>query len=110
MDWGLQASLTGGKTYHNLQPYVGATLGFTFGSTIGADSSGYHFGTKFTYGPEAGVRWFPTRRLSIDIGGRLLRYRLTYPLSYRPKLIPVLDGLIEGTTHHWATFGVGWTF
>ena len=110
MNFGLQASLTGGKTYHNLQPYVGAAFGFAFGTTIGADSSGYRFGTKFTYAPEAGVRWYPTRRLSVDLGARLQRYRLVYPLSYRPKLIAVFDKLIEGTSHPWATFGVGWTF
>lgn len=110
VDFGMQAALTGGKTYHNLRPYVGATLGFAFGSSIGADSSGYRFGTKLTYGAEAGVRWYPTRRLSVDAGGRLLRYRLVYPLSYRPKLVTVFDRLIEGTTHPWVTFGVGWTF
>lgn len=110
VDWGLQASLTGGKTFHGLQPYVGATFGFVFGSSIGADTSGYAFGTKFSYGPEAGIRWYPTRRLSVDLGGRLLLYRLQYPLSYRPKLIPLTERRTEGTTHTWATFGVGWTF
>ena len=58
-DVGLQLSLTGGKSFHGLQPYVGGTLGLAFGSTIVADTSGYQFGTKFTYGPEAGMRWYP---------------------------------------------------
>jgi hypothetical protein len=110
IDWGVQASLTGGKTFHNLQPYVGATMGMAFGTAIGADTSGYAFGTKFTYGPEAGLRWYPARRLSVEVGWRLVRYRLRYPLSYRPNVIPVTQPLIEGTTHPWATFGVGWTF
>jgi opacity protein-like surface antigen len=109
-DGGLQASLTGGKTYHNLQPYVGATLGLVFGTAIGADTSGYSFGTKFSYGPEAGVRWYPARRLSVDFGWRLVIYRLRYPLSYRPKLIPPFGALSDGTRHTWATVGVGWTF
>lgn len=110
IDWGLQASLTGGKTYRGFQPYIGATLGLVFGTAIGADTSGYSFGTKFSYGPEAGVRWYPSRRISVEVGWRLLMYRLQYPLSYRPKLIPVSDPLTEGTKHSWATFGVGWTF
>lgn len=109
-DMGLQASLTGGKTYRGFQPYVGVTLGLVFGPSIGADTSGYTFGTKFSYGPEAGLRWYPTRRLSVDLGGRLLLYRLNYPLSYRPKLLTLFDALSEGTTHTWVTFGVGWTF
>ena len=110
VDWGLQASLTGGKTFHNLQPYVGATIGLVFGSSISADTSGYVFGTKFSYGPEAGLRWFPARRLSVEFGYRLVLYKLQYPLSYRPKLISLLEPLTERTTHPWATFGIGWTF
>lgn len=110
VDWGLQASLTGGKTWHNLQPYVGGTLGLVFGSTIGADSSGYVFGTKFSYGPEAGVRWYPTRRLTVAAGYRLVLYKLSYPFSYRPKLISLTDPLSETTAHPWAMFGIGWTF
>ncbi len=110
VDWGLQASLTGGKTWHNLQPYVGGTLGLVFGSTIGADSSGYVFGTKFSYGPEAGLRWYPTRRLTVAAGYRLVLYKLNYPFSYRPKLISLTDPLSETTAHPWATFGIGWTF
>lgn len=110
VDWGLQASLTGGKTWHNFQPYVGATLGLVFGSAIGADTSGYVFGTKFTYGPEAGLRWYPTRRLTVAAGYRLVLYKLNYPFSYRPKLISLTDPLSESTTHPWATFGIGWNF
>jgi len=110
VDWGVQASLTGGKTVHNFQPYMGVTLGLVFGTAIGADTSGYAFGTKLTYGPEAGLRWYPSRRLSVEVGWRLLLYRLQYPFSYRPRLIPLTGRLTENTKHTWATFGVGWTF
>ncbi len=109
-DGGLQASLTGGKTWHGLQPYVGATIGFVFGSEFASDTSGYGFGTKFSYGPEAGVRWYPARRLSVELGWRLVWYRLQYPLSYRPKLLPLNAPLTETTKHPWATVSVGWTF
>lgn len=109
-DAGLQASLTGGKTWHGFQPYVGATLGFVFGSAFASDTSGYVFGTKFSYGPEAGLRWYPARRFSVEVGWRLVLYRLNYPLSYRPKLLPLTAPLTETTRHPWATFGVGWTF
>lgn len=110
VDAGLQASLTGGKSWHGLQPYVGATLGFVFGSEFASDTSGYVFGTNFSYAPEAGLRWYPARRVSIELGWRLVSYRLQYPLSYRPKLVPLNAPLTEGTKHPWATFGVGWTF
>lgn len=110
VDLGLQASLTGAKTYHGFQPYVGGMIGLVFGSHIGSDTSGYVFGSKFTYGPEAGIRWYPARRLSVEAGGRLTIYKLSYPFSYRPSLIPIIDRLSESTKHPWATFGIGWTF
>ena len=109
-DLGLQASLTGAKTFHGLQPYAGASLGLVFGTAIGADSSGYNFGTKFSYGPELGVRWYPTRRLSVELGYRLVFYKLRYPFSYRPKLLPVDAPLTQLTAHPWAMLGIGWTF
>ena len=109
-DWGVQISLTGGKTFHGFQPYVGGTLGLAFGSAIGADTSGYSFGTKFTYGPEAGLRWYPARRISVELGGRLVVYKLQFPLSYRPNVLPITAVLSERTAHPWATFGVAWTF
>jgi hypothetical protein len=109
-DLGLQASLTGAKTFHGLQPYVGASLGLVFGSTIGGDTSGYNFGTKFSYGPELGLRWYPTRRLSVELGYRFVFYKMGYPFSYRPKLLPVDAPLTQLTAHPWAMFGIGWTF
>jgi hypothetical protein len=109
-DAGLQASLTGGKSWHGFQPYVGGTLGLVLGSALGADSSGYSFGTKLSYGPEGGVRWYPARRLSVEFSYRLVFYKLQYPFSYRPTLIPVDGSLSQVTAHRWATVGVGWTF
>lgn len=109
-DVALQASLTGGKTWHGLQPYVGANLGLVFGSTIAADSSGYNFGTKLSYGPEGGIRWYPARRLSVELSYRLVLYKLRYPLSYRPTLLPTFGSLSQLTAHPWATVGLGWTF
>ena len=109
-DLGLQASLTGAKTFHGLQPYVGASLGLVFGSAVASDTSGYSFGTKLSYGPELGIRWHPTRRLSFEAGYRLLFYKLRYPFSYQPKLLPLGAPLSQLTAHPWAMFGIGWTF
>ena len=110
-DFGILLSLTGGKTWHGLQPYAGATMGLALGSRVGADSSGYNFGTKFTYAPELGVRWYPARRLSVDLGGRLLVYHLSFPSSYHLRILPnVLAPLSATTIHPWATFGLAWTF
>ena len=110
-DFGILLSLTGGKTWRGFQPYVGATLGLAFGSKIAADTSGYNFGTKFTYAPEFGVRWYPARRVSAELGGRVLVYHLAFPSSYRFHVLPnILSPLSATTIHPWATFGLAWTF
>jgi len=110
-DFGLLLSLTGGKTWHGLQPYVGGTLGLAIGSKIAADTSGYNFGNKFTYAPEVGVRWYPARRLSAELGGRLLVYHLSFPTIYRLHVLPTITTpLSETTIHPWGTFGLAWAF
>jgi hypothetical protein len=110
-DFGVLLSLTGGKTWRGFQPYVGATMGLAIGSKIAADTSGYNFGTKFTYAPEFGVRWYPARRLSAELGGRVLVYHLAFPTSYRFRVLPnILSPLSATTIHPWATFGLAWTF
>lgn len=110
-DFGILLSLTGGKTWRGFQPYVGATMGIGFGSRIAADTSGYNFGTKFTYAPEFGVRWYPARRVSAEFGGRVLVYHLSFPSSYRFHVLPnILTPLSATTIHPWATFGLAWTF
>lgn len=110
-DFGILLSLTGGKTWRGFQPYVGATMGLAFGSKIAADTSGYNFGTKFTYAPEFGVRWYPARRVSAELAGRVLVYHLAFPSSYRFHVLPnILSPLSATTIHPWATFGLAWTF
>jgi hypothetical protein len=110
-DFGVLLSLTGAKTWHGFQPYAGATMGLAIGSRIGADTSLYNFGNKFTYAPEVGLRWYPARRLSVEAGGRLLVYHLAYPDSYKLHgLLPILAPLSETTIHPWATFGLAWVF
>ena len=109
-DLSIQASLTGSKTFYGFQPYVGGALGFVFGSPIGADTSGYSFGTKFSVAPDFGVRWYPARRLSAELDYRVVYYKQQYPLSYRPTLVPLTQSLTEWTSHPWVTFGIGWTF
>ena len=115
-DAGFQLILTGRKTWHGFSPFVGAALGVAVGSELPRDTSGYKFGTKLTLMPNAGVRWYPARRLSIRSDLRVVFWKLRYPLSYR---VPGADGtsvlsitapLEDWTAHPWATIGVGWIF
>lgn len=116
-DAGLQFLLTGAKTWHGFAPYLGAALGLAISRGSPPDESGYQFGTKFTFGPSAGIRWYPARRLSVQADARLVFWRLTYPPDYQQPLSP--DGTTvlppraertEWTRHPWFGLGVGWTF
>jgi hypothetical protein len=123
-DAGLQLVLTGRKTWRGFAPYVGGALGVAVGSTVARDTSGYKFGTKITLAPNAGLRWYPARRLSVRGDFRLLLWKLKYPVSYRvpgpagctpdtpgcTRVLQVTDPPDEWTAHPWATIGVGWTF
>src|SRR5207249_3799021 len=72
IDAGLQLVLTGRKTWRGFAPYVGGALGVAIGGTTSRDSSGYRFGTKFTLAPNAGLRWYIARRVSVRGDFRLV--------------------------------------
>ncbi len=116
-DAGLQLVLTGRKTWHRFAPFVGGALGVAIASPLAQDTSGYRFGTKITLAPNAGVRWYPARRLSVRGDLRLVLWKLHYPLSYKVvtstnggSVLPAAAPLDQWTSHPWATIGVGWIF
>ena len=117
LDAGLQLVLTGRKTWRGFAPYVGGALGVAISGSSPRDASGYKFGTKFMLAPNAGVRWYPARRLSLRGDFRLVLWKLNYPISYKQpapgdgsRVLPLNATLTEWTSHPWATIGVGWTF
>ncbi len=116
VDAGLQLALTGRKTWRGFAPYVGGALGVAISGAAPRDSSGYRFGTKFTIAPNAGLRWYPARRLSVRGDFRLVLWKLNYPLSYKvpasdgSRVLPLTAAFTDWTAHPWATIGVGWTF
>src|SRR5258706_353404 len=64
--WGefiTQLNLTGGRTWHDLAPYINLGLGLTGARQIKEDTSGYKFGVRFFAAPGVGVRLFLSRRL-----------------------------------------------
>ena len=116
-DLGLQLSLTGAKTFHGFAPFVTTSLGLAFGSRLPGDTSGYQFGTKFTFTPGAGLRWYPGRRVSVQADARLVFWKLRYPINYKTPLsndgtrvLPLLAPETDWTIHPWVSLGVGWTF
>ena len=65
--------------------------------------------------PEAGIRWYPVRRVSVRVDFRAVGWKVTYPATYKypynqtPVLEPTAP-LSEWTWHPWVTLGLGWTF
>jgi hypothetical protein len=76
-------NLTGGKSWYRMAPYLGFGVGAAIGGNTPADTSGYDFGTKFSFAPFAGLRFHPSARFAIrgEIRGNL--WKLSYPISYR---------------------------
>ena len=116
-DAGLQLVLTGRKTWRRFAPFIGGALGVAVGRALAQDTSGYRFGTKVTLAPNAGARWYPSRRISVRGDLRLVLWKLHYPLSYKvpnkidnTSVLPATAPLDQWTAHPWATIGVGWTF
>lgn len=116
-DAGLQLVLTGRKTWRGVAPYIGGSVGLAIGGGSPPDPSGYDFGSKITFAPEAGVRWYPARRVSVRTDFRLVLWKLKYPLSYKnpndidnSRVLPLEASLEEWTAHPWITVGLGWTF
>src|SRR3989442_1423843 len=97
--------------------YLGGSRGsVAISGTSPRDSSGYRFGSKFTIAPNAGLRWYPARRLSVRGDFRLVLWKLNYPVSYKQpasdgsRVLPLTASFTDWTAHPWATIGVGWTF
>lgn len=115
IDLGLRAMLTGNKTWHGLAMYASAGLGMAVSMGGPRDRGGYEFNRKMTFNGGLGLRWLPTRHLSLFADGRVTLWRLHYPPDYyrpaSPDNIPVLfpnDPDVDWTVHPVLSVGLGW--
>lgn len=118
----LQLNVTGGKSWHRLAPYVGASAGIAFGSGTPADTSRYEFGRKIYLAPTAGVRLFLSERLHLRAEARATFWKLKYPTTFQdepveepgtpgsPNAVIPGDNLEEWTTSSWLQAGLGYSF
>ena len=108
--------MTGRKTWHGFAPYLGGALGLALSGGGPPEPNGYTFGNKLAFVPGAGLRWYPTRSVSVRTDLRLVLWKLSYPLDYRQpaldgsRVLPLDASLTEWTAHPWVTIGLGWTF
>lgn len=93
-DAGFHFLITGQKSWRGLVPYFGATMGVVYADPVPADSgTAFRFRTKFQFGPQVGIRWYPSRGLSVRIEGRDILWRVRYPAQFfrLPAGAPPLD-------------------
>jgi len=114
----LQLRLTGGKTWHGVSPYLGGGMGLAFDLHSPGDTtkSEYRFGTKVTFTASTGLRWYPARKMVVQLDGRVAWWRLKYPSSFRDpapdgsRVISLTQPLTDWTRHPWVSLGIGWIF
>jgi len=82
---GLQFNITGGKTWHRLQPFFGGALGYALSSDTKADTSGFEFGKRFSVSPGVGARYFLSDRLILRFETRRHFWKLKYPAAFQEE-------------------------
>ena len=120
----LQFNITGGKTWHGIQPFATAGLGYALSSSTKADTSGFEFGKRFSVSPGLGLRYFLGDRINLRLETRRHFWKLKYPSAYQdepddqPGAVDVdesnaviTDGkLDEWTSGWWFIGGIGISF
>jgi hypothetical protein len=118
----LQFNITGGKTWHNIQPFFTGGIGYNFSSTTESDTSGFDFGKRFSISPGVGLRYYLGDRLHIRLEARRHFWKLKYPSSFEqePADQPgdsensnavITNGKLDEWVSGWWTFGgIGFSF
>jgi hypothetical protein len=121
VDAALRFSLTGGKTWRRLAPYVGSGFGVTFSEKVANDPGEFGHGTKFYLAPLAGTRFFLADRVYLQVEGRIQFWQVKYPDSWaqEPSEAPgtpeepnavLPDGRpSEWSATPWLQIGLGYT-
>ncbi|MEX0856267.1 MAG: hypothetical protein WD056_01740 [Gemmatimonadota bacterium] len=111
-------SLTGGRTWHGLAPYVfgGGGLAMSLSGSTDAEEE-FGAGSKFTFGPTltgtvgGGIRWHFGERLGAGLEGSLNLWKIGNPAAFRTfeeSLGPVPED--EWTGWSAVTVGVSYRF
>jgi hypothetical protein len=118
----LQFNITGGKTWHGLQPFFTGGLGYALSSSTKADTSGFEFGNRFSISPGVGIRFYPASRIHLRFEARQHYWKLKYPAAFQDQPADVPGGLdnedaviTDGKLNEWASGwwimgGIGFSF
>lgn len=81
-DISIGLSLTGGKTWHRLAPYLSAGIGLVMPTQTTVDPGGFKAGSGFTFAGAFGIRARVSRSLGMVFEARDNTIRYEWPLSY----------------------------
>ena len=107
-----QYTLTGGKTWHHLAPYIGGGLGYAWKAYTPAGADAFSFGGRFYLVPFAGTRVFVNQRAFLRAEIRGAFWKLAYPPPYYVDYYGLLQSYAYNNylSNVWYQFGVGYTF
>ena len=82
VEFGVQLNLTGGKTWHNIAPFIGGGIGLAFSGDTPEDPSEFDFGNKFFFKPNAGARIFLSRSVVLRLEAASVFWKVTHPREF----------------------------
>jgi hypothetical protein len=106
LDAAIHFNLMGGKTWHHLAPFVGSGLGIA----IAEDQPGatFNLGTKFTFSPTVGVRYFLSDAVALNLESRFQFWNIKYEASFAQEIL----SSSEWSVTPWINLGlaIAWPF
>jgi hypothetical protein len=123
VDAALHFNVTGGKHWHGFAPYGGIAAGVSFTEDVPEDPGSFSMGTKFTFSPLLGTRYFLGRSY-LFAEARFQFWQISYPTSYAeeptgvppspegPQAVIPTGVLKEWSVTPWvrAGFGLPWSW
>jgi hypothetical protein len=118
IDAALHFNVTGNKHWHGLAPYGGVAVGISFTEDVPEDPGSFSMGTKFTFSPLVGTRYFIGKSY-LFTEARFQFWQISYPGTYAQEPIgvpPSPDGpqaviptgvLKEWSVTPWVRAGIG---
>lgn len=79
VEFGVQLNVTGGKTWHNIAPFIGGGIGLAFSGDTPEDPSEFDFGNKFFFKPNIGARIFLSRSVVLRLEAASVFWKVTHP-------------------------------
>ena len=107
-----QYTITGGKTWHGLAPYIGGGIGYAWRTSPPDGPDSFDFGGRFYFVPFVGTRVFVNPRSFIRAEIRGAFWRLAYPPSYYEDITGILQSYAINNylSNVWYQVGVGYSF